>query len=119
MAQTNLTIRIDEEIKHNAETLFDELGISMSGAINIFFRQAIRERAIPFSIRAKTAEEKYSDYFTPQMIDGIKRSVAQAERGETISFSMDELIAMETGEVPQRAVDFLKKHKTTSGDSRA
>jgi len=55
---TNITVRIDEDVKKDAEVLFDKLGISISGAVNIFFRQAIREQAIPFPIRAKTANEK-------------------------------------------------------------
>jgi DNA-damage-inducible protein J len=115
MAQTNLTIRIDEDIKRDAETLFNTLGMSMSGAINIFFRQAVRDQAIPFPIRAKTADEKYNEYFTPETIESIKRSVAQAEREDVISFSIAELEAMEYGEIPQRALDFLAKHKGVEG----
>jgi len=111
MAQTNLTVRIDENVKRDAEMLFGMLGISMSGAINIFFRQAIREQAIPFTIRAKTAEEKYNEYFSPQVVNEILHSAAQAERGEVITFSIDELEAMEDGEIPQRALDFLEAHK--------
>ena len=111
MAQTNLTIRIDEQIKQDIETLFDQLGLSISGAINIFFRQALREQAIPFSIRAKTAEEKYNEYFNPHNMKRLKESIEQAERGEIITFTMAELKAMETGEVPQRAIDFMAKHK--------
>jgi len=108
---TNITIRIDDEVKRDAETLFDKLGMSMSGAINVFFRQAIREQAIPFSIRAKTAEEKYNEYFTPQVVERILQSEKQAERGEIITFTMAELKAMETGEVPQRALDFIEAHR--------
>ena len=111
MAQTNLTIRIDEDIKYDVENLFENLGLTLSGAINVFFRQAIREQAIPFQIRAKTAEEKYNDYFTPQTVESIKKSIAQAERGEVITFSMAELEAMENDEIPQRALDFLNAHK--------
>jgi DNA-damage-inducible protein J len=48
MAQTNLTIRIDEATKQEAETLFNRIGLNMSSAISVFFRQAIREQAIPF-----------------------------------------------------------------------
>ena len=68
MAQTNLTIRIDENVKQEAEILFDKIGLTMSAAINVFFRQAIREQAIPFPLRAKTADEKYSEYFTPEIM---------------------------------------------------
>ena len=107
----NITIRIDDTVKQEAETLFEKLGMSMSGAINVFFRQAIREQAIPFPIRAATKEEKYNEYFNPHNMKRLMESIAQAERGETISFTMAELQAMETGEVPQRAIDFLEKHK--------
>ena len=108
---TNITIRIDDNVKKDAEILFDKLGFSISGAINVFFRQAIREQAIPFQIKAITDEEKYNEYFNPHNMKRLRESMAQAERGEVITFSMDELIAMETGEVPQRAIDFLSKYK--------
>ena len=111
MAQTNLTIRIDEDIKHDAENLFDNLGLTLSGAINVFFRQAVREQAIPFPIKAKTTKEKYIEYFTPQIAESIKKSIAQAERGEVITFSMKELEAMENGEIPQRALDIMEAYK--------
>ena len=110
---TNITVKIDETIKQEAETLFNKLGLSMSGAINVFFRQAIREQAIPFSIKAQTPEEKYNEYFNPYNMQILKESVAQAERGETITFSMAELKAMEDGEIPQRAADFLEACKKT------
>jgi DNA-damage-inducible protein J len=111
MPQTNLTISIDEDIRHDAENLFDNLGLTLSSAINMFFRQAVREQAIPFPIKAKTAEEKYSEYFTPQTVESIKKSIAQAERGDLITFSMTELEAMEDGEIPQRAIEFIKARK--------
>jgi DNA-damage-inducible protein J len=105
MAQTNLTIRIDESIKQEAEALFSKIGLNMSSAINVFFRQAIREQAIPFELKP------YDDYYTGENLSRLKRSMAQAERGEIITFTMDELIAMETGPIPQRALDFLEKYK--------
>ena len=107
MAQTNLTIRIDENIKQEAETLFTRIGLNMSSAINIFFRQAIREQSIPFELKP------YDDYYTGENLRRLKRSMEQSERGETISFTMGELEAMETGEIPQRAIDFLEKRKGT------
>lgn len=50
---TNLNIRMDTELKKQAEQLFSELGMNMTTAINIFLRQAIREGSIPFSIKLK------------------------------------------------------------------
>ena len=48
---TNLCVRIDTELKGQAETLFSELGMSLSTAITVYFRQAVRESRIPFEIR--------------------------------------------------------------------
>ncbi|MCL1988664.1 MAG: hypothetical protein FWG64_11965 [Firmicutes bacterium] len=56
---------------------------------------------------------EYDDYFSPEMLAKIKISEEQFERGECISFSMEELTAMETGEIPQRGIDFLKQHGRT------
>ena len=50
MTATNLTIRVDSSIKSEAEKLFEDLGMSISTAFNIFLRQAVRMQAIPFTI---------------------------------------------------------------------
>ena len=51
METTNLNIRTDKDIKMAAEKIFDELGLNMTTAINIFLRQTIRENGIPFALR--------------------------------------------------------------------
>ena len=51
MTTTNLNIRTDKEIKDRAEHLFSELGLTMTAAINMFLRTAIRENGIPFSLK--------------------------------------------------------------------
>ena len=50
MATANLTVRIDAGTKNDAEKLFEDLGMSISTAFNIFLRQAVRAQAIPFTI---------------------------------------------------------------------
>ena len=47
----NLSVRIDPELKAQAESLFADLGMSLTTAITVFFRQAVRENRIPFEIR--------------------------------------------------------------------
>lgn len=47
---TNITIRMDADLKQRADALFDELGLSLSTAFNVFVRQALREGRIPFDI---------------------------------------------------------------------
>ena len=52
MATVNTSIKIDEETKKEAQKLFKDLGLSLSTAINIFLKQAIREKGIPFYINS-------------------------------------------------------------------
>ena len=53
-AQTsNLTVRLDKQVKQDAEKLFNELGMTLSGAINIFLHQALEVEGLPFAVRKK------------------------------------------------------------------
>ena len=56
MANVNITIRMDDDLKKQADALFEELGMSFTTAINVFVRQAIREGRIPFEITTAPAE---------------------------------------------------------------
>jgi len=47
---TNISIRMDSEIKSQADALFEELGMNITTAFNIFVRQTLREGRIPFDI---------------------------------------------------------------------
>lgn len=53
MANVNITIRMDEGLKKDADALFDELGMSFTTAINVFVRQALREGRLPFEVTTK------------------------------------------------------------------
>lgn len=47
---TNISIRMDTDLKTQAEALFGELGMNLTTAFNIFVRQSLREGGIPFDI---------------------------------------------------------------------
>lgn len=53
MATTNVSIRMDSDLKTQADALFAELGMNLSTAFNIFVRQSLREGGIPFEIRTE------------------------------------------------------------------
>jgi DNA-damage-inducible protein J len=55
MAISNINIRVDSEVKAQSQSLFENLGLDMTTAINIFLRQALKTRAIPFEISEKPA----------------------------------------------------------------
>ncbi len=75
MAKVSTNISIDAEIKKQAQELFAELGMDLSTAVNIFIRQALRQRSIPFEITTETpnsvttaaieAAEKGEDVYGP------------------------------------------------------
>ena len=50
MALTSISVKIDKELKAEADRLFNALGIPLSTAMNIFIRQAVQKQAIPFEI---------------------------------------------------------------------
>lgn len=69
MAQ--ISLRVDDDVKRGAEQTFDDIGLSMSTAINIFLKKVARERRIPFELSAdpfysesnmRYLEKKMEDY---------------------------------------------------------
>jgi DNA-damage-inducible protein J len=69
MAQ--ISLRVDDEVKQNAEKTLDTIGLSMSAAINIFLKTVARENRIPFELSAdpfcsesniRYLEQKVADY---------------------------------------------------------
>ena len=50
MTPVSTNIKIDPELKEQAQDLFESLGINLTTAVNIFLRQSVREQAIPFRI---------------------------------------------------------------------
>ncbi len=70
MAKTTANISIDPEVKAKAQELFADFGMDLSTAINIFLRQAIYEKAIPFEISRRTPNDEtiaaMDEYFEMQ-----------------------------------------------------
>lgn len=55
---TNISIRMETDLKTKADELFAELGMNLSTAFNIFVRQALREGGIPFNITVNTPNKE-------------------------------------------------------------
>lgn len=51
---SNVSFRIDSDLKAQADALFSQLGMNMTTAFNIFLRQSVREGCIPFEITLNT-----------------------------------------------------------------
>ncbi len=66
MAQTNVNIRMEENLKKQFDNLCNELGLTMTSAINIFAKTMVRQRGIPFEISLHIPNEE-----TLQAIDDV------------------------------------------------
>lgn len=51
MAKVSTNITIDADVKARSQAMLADFGLDLSTAVNIFLRQMLRERAIPFEIR--------------------------------------------------------------------
>jgi DNA-damage-inducible protein J len=58
---TNLNIKIDRSLKAEADRLFNEMGMNLTTAVNVFVRQAVLERAIPFKINRSNTNKGTSE----------------------------------------------------------
>lgn len=88
MAQVN--IRIDDALKEKADVLFDELGLNMTTAFNIFVRQTVRQGGIPFEITTKV-----DPFYSETNMKVLRKSIQEANEGKFVSKTIDELQAME------------------------
>ena len=57
MGQTSITIRIDSNIKQQFDALCQDFGMSANTAFNIFARSVVKNRKIPFDIKADSKED--------------------------------------------------------------
>lgn len=74
MAQINL--RVDDDVKRSAEKTLDEIGLSMSTAINIFLKTVVRERRIPFELSA-------DPFYSRENMVELERRVADLNSGKS------------------------------------
>ena len=86
MATSPTQIRIDSEIKKQASELFNNLGLDMSSAVNLFLHQCILRGGLPFSVELP----QYSTKTLEAMIEAKKISSDASVKGYK---TMDELKA--------------------------
>ena len=86
----NLNIRMESEIKNQAEAFFADMGLSMTTAINMFVRQALKQRKIPFEILSE-----YDPFYSLPNLRALDRSIQAYQEGRTVTKTWEELRAME------------------------
>ena len=61
MAQSTLSMRVDETLKKSFDNICDDFGFTSTAAITVFMKTVVRERRIPFEIKASTKEQVNKD----------------------------------------------------------
>ncbi len=79
----NVNVRIDQNLKEEAEEIFSKLGITASTAINLFYKQVIRENGIPFELKLDVPNRK--------TVKAIKESEKMAKDGKKGCDNIEEL----------------------------
>jgi DNA-damage-inducible protein J len=85
---TNINVRVDEELKSKAETIFNELGLNMSTAMNMFLRCAVRYGGIPFDLRIDKPNKE-----TLAAIDDVNNNRDMSKTFDSVSALMGDLNA--------------------------
>ena len=65
----NLYVRIEPDLKEQAEKILSTLGISASNAINMFYKQIILQRGMPFDLKLPSETVLYFNQLTEQEVD--------------------------------------------------
>lgn len=81
--EATLQVRMDSELKEQAELLYKQLGTSFAEAVRIFARQSVEEKAMPFTMHLASSEAKRTlgiangQYVIPEDIDGSNEEISE------------------------------------------
>lgn len=87
MTQSVINVRMDDQLKNNFDTLCDELGITMSTAITIFVKKAVREQRIPFDMAL-------DPFYSKSNMEAIEKGIRDIEEGRVVNKTLEELEKM-------------------------
>jgi len=82
-----MSIRLDSEVKEQAQQVFSNLGMDMTTAINIFLRQAIQYQGLPFNVRLDENRKLL------QVLTDLDQNRNMSQSFESVSDLMEDLRA--------------------------
>ena len=81
----NLYARIEPEVKKQAENILNELGIPVSGAINMFYKQIIIQRGLPFEVKLPKHPLDIGSLGKEEMDSELEKGYAEMKEGKIVS----------------------------------
>jgi DNA-damage-inducible protein J len=76
----NVTMRMEKELKEQADALFEDMGLSLNAACRMFLKRAVLEQRIPFEVRRVDRK--------------TLQAISDAEQGKNVSGSFDSVDAL-------------------------
>ncbi len=83
-----VSFRMDDATKKKFERLCDDLGMSMSTAVNVFIKKAVQEHGMPFEV-------KTDPFYSETNMRVLEESIARLNQGRGVTKTMEELERME------------------------
>lgn len=88
MTPVSTNIKIDPDLKKESQALFEQLGLNLSTAINMFLRQSVREQAIPFRVGNPLPNRE-----TVQAIEDARKGIGLSRGFSSVAELMEDLNA--------------------------
>ena len=85
MAQVSMTVRMDAGLKAAFEELCSQFGMSVNTAMNVFANAVVRQRKIPFEVKAAERDDSM------KALDAFRRIRKMAESGQLPDMTLDEI----------------------------
>lgn len=84
MAQTTVSIRMDDGLKRDFDTICSELGMTMSTAVTMLAKKMSREKRLPFDV-------SIDPFYSESNMKALNESVEQMKAGKTVTKTFEEL----------------------------
>lgn len=88
MSQTNISIRVEENLKKQFDSLCEELGLTMSTAITIFLKKFIREGGLPFALSIDDYNEE-----TRKALEDVEKGIGLQGPFNSVDEVMESLLS--------------------------
>ena len=82
----NVNVRVEPDVKKQAEDILEKLGVSTSAFINMTYRQVIMKRGIPFSVELLSGIKTLDTMTDAEFDEMMQTGLEQAKKGESVPY---------------------------------
>jgi len=98
MAQTNINIRMDKQLKDQFESFCNDVGLTMSTAFNVFAKTSVKLQKIPFEITAESQPSgvnregsPHEPFYSESNMNILMESIKQLKEGKGVKHELIEV----------------------------